>query len=104
MHYLKTGDSFVAVDDTAEILTDLRDSFFGGDIYALCAAYYETVSSVCKVTGCDIIGHFDLIRKFNEDGSLFDAQDPRYRAVWMSARDARSLISSTLIWYFYPMK
>ncbi len=87
VHYLKAGDSYIAVDDKPEILTGLRDSYFSGDIYALCAAYYETVSRVHEVTGCDIIGHFDLISKFNEDGSLFDREDPRYRAAWMSAAD-----------------
>ena len=87
VHYLKTRDGYISVDDTIDILRRLRDGCFGGDIYALCSAYYETVSSVCKVTGCDIIGHFDLISKFNEDGSLFDAQDPRYRSAWMSAAD-----------------
>lgn len=87
VHYIKAGERLVAVDDTAEILMELRDGYFGGDIYALCAAYYETVSAVSAVTGCDIIGHFDLITKFNGDGSLFDTEDPRYRAAWTAAAD-----------------
>ena len=34
-----------------------------------------------------IIGHFDLITKFNEGGKLFDESDPRYVSAWMSALD-----------------
>ena len=37
---------------------------------------------------CDIIGHFDLITKYNADGSLFDAKHPRYIAAWQAAADA----------------
>ena len=33
-----------------------------------------------QVTHCDIVGHFDLIRKFNRDGALFDEHHPRYTA------------------------
>ena len=87
VHYIKAGDGFFAVDDTPEILKDLCSRHFGGDIYALCSAYFETVYKVHEVTGCDIIGHFDLITKFNEDGSLFDTEDLRYISAWKAAAD-----------------
>lgn len=32
-----------------------------------------------------MIAHFDLIEKFNEDGSLFDRNAPRYRAAALCA-------------------
>ena len=34
-----------------------------------------------------IIGHFDLITKFNEGGRLFDESDPRYTDAWTAALD-----------------
>jgi hypothetical protein len=34
-----------------------------------------------------VIAHFDLIRKLNRDGSLFDQGHPRYRAAWKKAAD-----------------
>ena len=45
----------------------------------MAAAYFETMATVLDVTACDIIGHFDLITKFNEGGRMFDETDPRYR-------------------------
>ena len=32
-----------------------------------------------------MIAHFDLIEKFNENGALFDRNDPRYRAAALGA-------------------
>jgi histidinol-phosphatase (PHP family) len=34
---------------------------------------------------CDIVGHFDLINKFNKGDSLFDTSHPRYRAAAIAA-------------------
>lgn len=87
VHYLKCGEDCVPVDESPAILTDAAEKYFGGDIYALCEAYFRTVADVVHKTGCDIIGHFDLIMKFNEDGSLFDEHHPRYVKAWQAAVD-----------------
>ncbi|MBQ7935303.1 MAG: histidinol-phosphatase [Clostridia bacterium] len=50
---------------------------FGGDPYAFIEAYYERVGNL---TGGDIIGHLDLLTKFQEKQPLFDETHPRYRA------------------------
>ena len=87
VHYLKCGEEYVPVDETPEILKEAADKYFGGDIYALCEAYFCTVADVVERTACDIIGHFDLITKFSERASLFDTSHPRYIAAWKSAVD-----------------
>ena len=46
------------------------------------------VSDVYQKTRCQIIGHFDLIAKFNRLGDLFDPNHPRYRAAAQKALDA----------------
>lgn len=38
-------------------------------------------------TKCDIIGHFDLITKFNEKNVFFDENDCRYKSAWTDALD-----------------
>ncbi len=38
-------------------------------------------------TGCGVIGHFDIVAKFNEGGALFDERHPRYVAAWRAAAD-----------------
>ena len=70
--------------------------------------FYETAGTVVSRTDCDIIGHFDLLTKFNEKYRLspddtvadlskneapagavkfFDTTDPRYEAAWKRAVD-----------------
>lgn len=52
---------------------------FGGDALAFAKLYYQTEDEMLSVMKPDIVGHFDLIRKFNADGSFFDEDDPVYR-------------------------
>jgi len=87
VHYLLLGGEYVPVDETAEDLLIAAKRYCGGDIYALCEAYYDTLADVVRKTNCDIIGHFDLIEKFNEGGKLFNSQHPRYMAAWQAAAD-----------------
>ena len=88
VHVLRFGDEWVSVDNTAQEQLDAAERFCGGDFYSFCEAYYRAVARVAEQTGCDIIGHFDLVSKFNEGGRLFDERHPRYIAAWQAAADA----------------
>lgn len=77
-HEVFCGGTFFSVDHTPEILARGIREQFGGDPYAMTKAYFETVATVRDVTKCDIIGHFDLVAKFNEGGRFFDESDRRY--------------------------
>lgn len=79
VHYLPANGSWFAVDLSREELLRAANAYYGGNIYRLLQHYYETLADVVEKTGCDMIGHFDLISKFNADGTLFDETDPRYR-------------------------
>ncbi len=105
------------VDDYAE---DLCIFAFGGDgscedpvlrrekMLDVAELYFETIGGIVSATGCDIIGHFDLLTKFTEgwgfgpDGNvisktrcgaaefiseLFDTSDERYISAWKKAID-----------------
>lgn len=85
VHYLKVHDAYIPVDATADILLSATQKYFNGDIYALAEEYYKTVGDVVQKTGATIIGHFDLITKFNENGVLFDENHPRYINAWKKA-------------------
>ncbi len=98
-HYIKKNGVVFPVDETEEILVDACNQYYSGDIYSLIADYYTEAGNVADVVraGCIsaessadaklIIGHFDLITKFNEGGRLFDESDPRYVDAWMTALD-----------------
>lgn len=87
-HYLLLDGGYYSVDDTPEALTETVKRQFGGDPYALIEEYYRTEALVAERTDCDLIGHFDLISKFNEKRPWFDPAHPRYVAAWQAAADA----------------
>lgn len=87
VHYLRTGGEYIPVDESPELLRAAAEKYFRGDFYALIEEYYRTLARVVEKTGADIIGHFDLIAKFNEGGALFDETDPRYLAAAQKAAD-----------------
>ena len=89
VHWLKMPDGRrISIDWTPEKLREGAVKYFGGDMYSLAEAYYEAESRVAEVTKCDIIGHFDLVTKFNEMDPSFDTQHPRYVKAWQKAADA----------------
>ena len=58
---------------------------FCGDYYTLCEEYYRLVGDVARKTKADIIGHFDLITKYNGNNQFFDTQKQRYVSAYLSA-------------------
>ena len=87
VHFIKIGGRFIPVDEGTAYLREAAEKYFDGDIYAVIEEYYRTVTDVVNKTGADIIGHFDLICKHNEQSPLYDELHPRYRAAWQSAAD-----------------
>ncbi|MDD3394309.1 MAG: histidinol-phosphatase [Anaerotignum sp.] len=88
VHYIKKNGKLLAVDEAAEIMEKDIQEQFGGDPYAYAKVYFETVAEVLKKTKADIIGHFDLLTKFNEKNLFFDTKDRRYYAFAISAIEA----------------
>lgn len=82
----KSG-KFYSVDWQRGSLLACRDEVFGGDIYALIAAYYAEVARVA-VMKPTILGHIDLITKLNGDGSLFDENSPLYKKAALAALES----------------
>ena len=88
VHYIKSEGHVISVDsDPEELVEDVRRCG-GGDFKRLYQIYYETVADILNKTGADIVGHIDLISKFNEDGRLFSMEDPAYRRAALDAVDA----------------
>ena len=88
VHYIFVGGEYVPIDETPQVLLGAAERHFGGDIYALAECYYAHEAGVIAKTGADIVGHFDLITKFNEGGKLFDESDRRYVDAAFGALDA----------------
>lgn len=87
VHSVKAGEVFLPVDKSAESFKAAVETHFGGDYLAFAEEYYRLVGEVAAQTGATIVGHFDLITKFNEGECLFSESDPRYVAAWQAAAD-----------------
>ncbi len=87
VHYLERNGAYYNIDGSPERFERAVEAF-GGDVYALIEAYYDIVSDVVRKTDADIIGHFDLITKFNENEDLFSTSHPRYVAAVEKALSA----------------
>ena len=75
---------YIYVDYGAEAMEWAVENVFGGDPQALAEAYFRDEARIVEKTDCDIVGHFDLLLKFNEKEKMFDENSSRYR----EARDA----------------
>lgn len=87
-HYVKKGDDFIAVDRSDEYFANAIKSVYGGDAMCFVKDYYETQANVIKRTKGDIVGHFDLIKKFNYGNKYFDEDDKKYINYALEAVDA----------------
>lgn len=74
---VRNGVDF-AVDHSEEYLQEKVNRLYGGDWYELVRDYYALEAKVVENTDCDIIGHFDLITKFNQDMKHFDENSDAY--------------------------
>ena len=78
VHSVGDGDQSYSVDASPEQFEWIANTLFGGDYYALCEDYFARVAEIYEKTGCDIVGHIDLVTKFNEGGVYFDESNERY--------------------------
>lgn len=88
VHYVLKDGCYLPIDDSKESQIESVNKFYGGDFYAFVEDYFQVVADVYRKTRCQIIGHFDIIGKFNRDGDLFDTNHPRYRAAARKALTA----------------
>lgn len=87
VHYVQKGEAFLPVDYSREVFCQNVERYCGGDYYAFAEDYYRMAGGVAEATGCRIVGHFDLLAKFNEGDSLFDSAHPRYVNAALEALD-----------------
>jgi len=86
-HYLKVGEEYYPLDEAEKDFVSLCKKGFNGDYYALAEAYFALMAGFADREDISIVGHFDLITKFNEGGKLFDESNPRYLAAAKAAID-----------------
>ena len=89
IHFVLAGDGArVPVDHTPELLADGLRDHFGGDGEAFVRAYFRQQREMVSRFDFDIVGHLDLVRKFNLKHPYFDESAAWYRAELVETADA----------------
>lgn len=88
VHYAEAPDgTLCTVDHSKDGFIDFTKSYFGGDYLKFAKAYYGGVSKLVSIKP-DIIGHLDLINKFNEGNLFFDQTAKAYLDMAFDTIDA----------------
>lgn len=89
VHVMRYKGELLFIDWTTERTRENIEKYFDGDGVAYAKHYFETVADLPNHGKFDILGHFDLLTKFNEkEPDLFDTQCDAYRAAATAAAEA----------------
>ena len=79
LHSTAAPNGLFSVDNTAEIARKGIMRYFDGDADAAAEAYFSQYRAIAENPEVDIVGHFDLLTKFDERCGLYDAGSRRFR-------------------------
>ncbi|MDO5602929.1 MAG: histidinol-phosphatase [Oscillospiraceae bacterium] len=79
VHCLEKDGVLYPVDYSRGRFEESLRAGFNGDALAFAKLYFETVDRMITELKPDVIGHFDLVRKFNAGNAFFDEDGPAYR-------------------------
>lgn len=85
LHYVEKDGVMMSVDYTEDIMVENVNTYFAGDYRAYVERYYEIIADIVEKTEAQIIGHFDLITKFNEGNKYFDEDAQWYKDAALTA-------------------
>lgn len=88
-HYLSDNGGRVAADGELEPLLDWRASRYGGDGVKMACDFFRQSGEYARAFRPDIFGHFDLLKKRNGGGLIYD---PENKKVIEAAFDALEMI------------
>jgi len=89
LHYVEKDGVKYDVDNIT-VFAENVEEHFDGSYRAFAELYYETLKGVVEKTGADVVGHFDLVAKFNEGNMYFDEDADWYKKAVTDALDAVS--------------
>ena len=96
VHNLRGPDgAYYPVDWDAERFRETIRALSPGDPVGLAERYYGAVAEMARRRPT-ILGHVDLVTKFNEGGAFFREGDPRYRAAAQAALRAAGVAVTLL--------
>ncbi len=88
VHHVKMDDALYCVDNTVEETERTLAYCFDGDADAMAEVYFRQYDAIASINEVDLVGHFDLLTKFDEQRSFFHPDSPRYQKSAERAMDA----------------
>lgn len=88
VHSVLKNGCYLPIDDSEQSQRNAVERYYGADYTGFARDYYALVGKITQGARCDVIGHFDLITKYNEGDRLFDTSCEAYRRLALEAIDA----------------
>jgi histidinol-phosphatase (PHP family) len=86
-HYVKKDGKLRAIDISEDDFVSTVNELFGGDYERAYQHYYDSLSELKTRTNATIVGHFDLITKYNDGNKYFDTYSEKYVNAYKKAVD-----------------
>lgn len=87
VHQIHKSGKIYSIDCTAEELAHCVDDEYGRNWNKMAEEYYKSVSDFVLSVKADVVGHIDLITKFNNNCVQFNEDDPEYQKIAISCVD-----------------
>ena len=78
VHFINVNGKFEEVDLSKEVTDNIIKNGFNGSFIEYAKAYYNEVKKVSKWSEVDIVGHIDLLMKFNDNEEYISFSDKEY--------------------------
>lgn len=88
VHHIPVEGYVINVDHSPEATWTYLGECFGGNADAAAKMYFAQYAVLAAIGDVDIIGHFDLITKFDEQYHFFRTDSAQYRAAALEALEA----------------
>lgn len=85
VHYVKANGVYYPMDESPETLEKCIREGFGGDAYLLAKTFFQLSAETACKRKPDIIGHFDLLTRYNGAGRFFDEESNLYQSIAIEA-------------------
>lgn len=97
VHQIHENNQVYYLDYTASELHRCVDECFDKNWNKMAKHYYDLILNFATKKQFDIVGHFDLITKFNQDFAQFDELDQEYQQIAKDCLNKLHLINPNLI-------
>ena len=78
MHFLSRNDTYIAVDYDESVIRNMLETWYDNNFLKLAAEYYEQMKVMATWDEVDIIGHVDLLTKYNEEQIFISFDNKEY--------------------------